>query len=189
MRQLITLIILLTFISCNSKSEKKSNVEQEEKEIVEQYHIKIDSTFLFNYDTKGLNIFPKPKSFTIEENESVYELVKKKIIFYEYSDFLVEKVKCKILVTGFPQDFKLDSDLRFVYLATTDLNNNLIDFKQIGIYDWVSDIYFIVTSEITGNNLIRNSYYEYFGGKSTIKNYKENFKIDRTGKIIKLTNN
>jgi len=187
MRQIFYSIVFLSLISCVQRSGQNTKIDNSNTNTSGALRFKIDSLFLRTYDTKGLKLFSKPDNFSIEENEKVYELVKAKMLFYEYANFAIDAIYCKILIVGFPFDFHMDGDLRFVYLATLDKNNTLIDFIQIGRYDMISDTYFLVVSEIAGNGFKRKLHYEYFiDGVTKLKAIEEDYKIDKEGKILKI---
>ena len=187
MKPFLYFIVSLSMFSCINRTDRNEKIENAKAGTSESFHFVIDSIFLRQYDTRGLVLFPRPDSFSIEENEEVYELLKTKMIFYEYANYSIDSIKCKILIVGYPSDLKMDGDLRFVYIATLDWNNRLIDFKQIGRYDLISDTYFIVTSEINMDRFKRKTHYEYFiDGEAKVKSAEEDFRIDKKGKIIKI---
>lgn len=179
MKMRLFILLMLALVGCTSQSKKKLADQQADA----SYSLQVDSTFLADYSTAGLDEFPAPAGFKIADDESAYAIVREQLIFYQYNSFNLGSPHCVVLVTGFPGDFELDGELRFVYLATLDENAQVLDVTQIGRLEEGSDSSYLLTATIEGNQVLKKFRYQQFYPEEKTDSGYETLVIHRSGEI------
>ncbi len=181
--RLLLVLMVLVLAACSSKQKKQSAEQAESATSGLNFKLEIDSAFLANYSTDGLSVFPKPEHFAIGDDESVYSLVREKLIFYRYKTFDLKGPECVVLLTGFPDDFEFDGELRFVYLASLGEQGQVLDIKQVGRLEEGSDNSYLVTATIEGNQVLKKLRSQTFYPVEKTENGYETLVIHRSGEI------
>lgn len=182
----LLLLLLLTIItSCSVEQEKNAPIEKETKDR-QQFTFSADSLFLVNFKTGSHPKVEALKNTLFGNNEAIYELLKKKVIYRELKSFsFTEKLTAKIVYADFSA-VHMDGTLKIFFLVLYDPENKELSNYRIAKSEMISDISNFETCIVNEDGFKKKSTHISINDKGELqKEIKlEEFEIMDDGRII-----